>query len=139
EGVKSQYPFKIIIFDIDWLEKQIVRQPRLYKHYFQSEEKSTSYHSIRSTTDLQVYTAGKMPSKAVRGSLTWWRTNLELETSKLNKKIGFFHPEFMGCDHTGIYLSETVQGDFRMISQSSLMIAYLENDEQFGTIAEIMI
>jgi hypothetical protein len=139
EGVKNQYPFKILIFDVDWLETQMRRQPSLYKRYFENEERNKSIYSIRNTTELQIYTAGKMPSEAIRGGITKWRSDLEFESTTLNKKIGFFHPEFAGCDHSGIYLSETVQEDFRMISQSNLIIAYLENSEQFGTLTEIMI
>jgi len=138
EGVKSQYPFKILIFDIDWLEKQLNRQTSLIKRYFENQDKRESYYAIRNTTDLQVYTAGKMPKEAIRNALTWWREKLEFEAKDLKSKIGFFHPEFAGCDHSGIYLSETVQQDFRMISQSNLIIAYLETNDQFGTITEIM-
>lgn len=139
DGVKDQYPFKIIVNDIDWLERQLKRQPGLVKHYFENQSRHESLYSVRNTTDLQVYTAGKMPSEAVRGSVTKWRIDTEFEASKLNLKIGFFHPEFAGCDHTGIYLTETVQEDFRMIYQSNLLVAYLEDKEQFGTITEIMI
>lgn len=139
EGVKNQYPFKILVFDIDWLEKQLKRQPSLYQSYFENKERNPAFQSIHQTTDLQIYTAGQMPSEAVRGDVTWWRAQLESESKNLNKKIGFYHPEFSGCDHTGIYLSETVQEDFRMISQSNLVVVYLERDELYGTIAEIMI
>jgi hypothetical protein len=138
ESVKKQYPFKILLFDIDWLEGQLKRLPILYQTYFEDKERNPAFQSIQNT-DLQVYTAGQMPSKAIRGEITWWRKELEKESSKLSKKIGFYHPEFSGCDHTGIYLSETVQEDFRMISQSNLVIVYLERDELYGTIAEIMI
>jgi len=138
EGVKPQYPFKILVFDVDWLEKQLNRQTILIKRYFENQEKRDSHYSIRNSTDLQVYTAGKMPSEAIRNALTWWRENLEYGVKELKIKIGFYHPEFAGCDHSGIYLSETVQNDFRMISQSNLIIAYLETDDQFGTITEIM-
>ena len=44
EGVKTQYLFKILIFDIGWLEKQLNRQPSLYKRYFENDEKRESYH-----------------------------------------------------------------------------------------------
>lgn len=138
-GIKEQFPFKIIINDIDWLESQLKRQPSLIKYYFENQERNESMHSIRNTTELQVYTAGKMPKEAERGAITKWRADTEYEVAKLDTKIGFFHPEFAGCDHSGIWLAETVQNDFRMISQSNLLIAYLENKEQFGTIAEIMI
>lgn len=139
DGVKNQYPFKILIFDIDWLEKQLKLQPIFYQSYFENRERNTMFHTIRQSTDLQVYTAGKMPSEAIRGSLTWWRSELENQSIGLNKKIGFYHPEFSGCDHTGIYLSETVQEDFRMIAQSNLIVVYLDHEELYGTIAEIMI
>ena len=139
EGVKDQYPFKILIKDIDWLERQLQRQPGLVKYYFENQVRNENVYSIRNTSDLQIYTAGKMPEEAVRGEITKWRIETELEVAKLNIKIGFFHPEFVGCDHKGIYLTETVQEDFRMISQSNLLVAYLEDKEQFGTITEIMI
>lgn len=139
EGVKNQYPFKILIYDVDWLEKQLSRQVNLYKRFFENQERNLSFNRIKNSTDIQIYTAGKMPTEAFRGSITTWRSNLEFESIRLNKKIGFFHPEYAGCDHTGINLSQTVEEDFRMISQSNLMIAYLEDDEQFGTLTEIMI
>ena len=139
EGIKKDYPFKIIINDIDWLESQLKREPSLYKFYFENDERNELIYSINNSTDLQIYTAGKMPSLALRGQITKWRSELEISCSNLKSKIGFYHPEFAGCDHTGIYLSETVQSDFRMISQSNLLIAYLEDKEQFGTITEIMI
>ena len=125
DGIKDQYPFKIIVNDIDWLERQLKRQPGLVKYYFENQNRNENLYSIRNTTDLQVYTAGKMPSEAVRGAITKWRIDTEHEASNLDIKIGFFHPEFAGCDHTGIYLTETVQEDFRMISQSNLLVAYL--------------
>lgn len=139
DGVRKDYPFKIIINDIDWLESQIKREPSLYKYYFENDQRNEQIYSIKNSTDLQIYTAGKMPSIALRGQITTWRNDLEISSTKLKNKIGFYHPEFAGCDHTGIYLSETVQSDFRMISQSNLLIAYLEDNEQFGTITEIMI
>ncbi len=139
EGAKEQFPFKIIIKDIDWLERQLKRQPSLVKFYFENHARTNDLYSIRNTTDLQIYTAGKMPHNAIRGEITKWRSDLELETSSLDTKIGFFHPEYAGCDHTGIYLTETVQEDFRMISQSNLLVAYLEDKQQFGTITEIMV
>lgn len=139
EGVKNQYPFKILVFDIDWLEGQLKRQPGLYRRFFENRERNPFLQSIQQTTDLQIYTAGQMPSEAIRGAVTWWRAQLESESKSLNKKIGFYHPEFSGCDHTGIYLSETVQEDFRMISQSNLIVVYLDRNELYGTIAEIMI
>jgi hypothetical protein len=139
EVAKEQYPFKILIKDIDWLERQLKRQPGLVRFHFENHERSNDLHLIRNTTDLQIYTAGKMPDKAIRGQITKWRADLELETSSLDTKIGFFHPEYAGCDHTGIYLTETVQEDFRMISQSNVLVAYLEDKEQFGTITEIMV
>lgn len=139
EGIRKNFPFKIIINDIDWLEKQLKREPSLYKHYFENTLRNDHLYYIKDNTDLQIYTAGKMPSKAYRGEITKWRENLENSSTKLNFKIGFYHPEFAGCDHTGIYLSETVQSDYRMIAQSNLLIAYLEDNEQFGTITEIMI
>lgn len=139
EEIKKDYRFKIIINDIDWLESQLQREPNLYKFYFENDERNELIYSIKASTDLQIYTAGKMPSEALRGEITEWRSNLESSCSILKNKIGFYHPEFAGCDHTGINLSETVQSDFRMISQSNLLIAYLEDKEQFGTITEIMI
>jgi|GEM_PF-5367960 hypothetical protein len=139
DEVKKQYPFRILIFDVDWLEKQLTRQPLLFKLFFENQEQSIVYSNIKTNTELQVYTAGKMPSEAVRGIVTWWRNDLEFEASKLARKIGFFHPEFAGCDHSGIELSQTVEQDFRMISQSNLIIAYLDNEDQFGTLTEIMI
>ncbi|CDF79289.1 hypothetical protein BN863_15770 [Formosa agariphila KMM 3901] len=139
DGISKDYPFKIIINDIDWLESQLKREPSLYKHYFENDDRNEQIYSLKNSTDLQIYTAGKMPSIALRGQITKWRNDLEISSSKLKNKIGFYHPEFAGCDHTGIYLSETVQSDFRMISQSNLLIAYLEDNEQFGTISEIMI
>ena len=139
EGIRKDYTFKIIINDIDWLESQLKREPSLYKYYFENNQRNEQIYSIKNSTDLQIYTAGKMPNIALRGQITKWRNDLEINSTKLKNKIGFYHPEFVGCDHTGIYLSETVQSDFRMISQSNLLIAYLEDNEQFGTIAEIMI
>lgn len=139
ESVAEQFPFKILIKDIDWLESQLKRQPGLVKFYFENHERVNDLSAIRNSTDLQIYTAGKMPSKAIRGAITKWRADVELEVSTLGIKIGFFHPEYAGCDHTGIYLTETVQEDFRMISQSNLLVAYLEDKEQFGTITEIMV
>lgn len=139
DGIKEQFPFKIIINDIDWLESQLKRQPSLIKYYFENQERNESVYTVRNTSQLQVYTAGKMPKEAERGAITKWRADIEYEAAKLDTKIGFFHPEFAGCDHSGICLTETVQNDFRMISQSNLIIAYLEDKEQFGTITEIMI
>lgn len=139
DGIRKDYHFKIIINDIDWLESQLKREPSLYKYYFENNERNEQIYFIKNSTDLQIYTAGKMPSIALRGQVTKWRSDLEINSIKLKNKIGFFHPEFAGCDHTGIYLSETVQSDFRMISQSNLLIAYIEDNEQFGTITEIMI
>ena len=139
DGIRKDYSFKIIINDIDWLESQIKRDPNLYKYYFENDQRNEQIYLIKNSTDLQIYTAGKMPSIALRGQITSWRNDLEVSSTKLKNKIGFYHPEFAGCDHTGIYLSETVQSDFRMISQSNLLIAYLEDNEQFGTITEIMI
>lgn len=139
EGVKKNYSFKIIVNDVDWLESQLKREPSLYKYYFENDERNEQIYTFKNQTDLQVYTAGKMPSIALRGQITKWRYDLEVSSSKLKNKIGFYHPEFAGCDHTGIYLSETVQSDFRMISQSNLLIAYIEDNEQYGTITEIMI
>lgn len=139
DGIRKDFPFKILVNDIDWLESQLKREPSLYKFYFDNEERNEQIYSIKNSTDLQIYTAGKMPSVALRGEITKWRYDLEVDSSKLKNKIGFYHPEFAGCDHTGIYLSETVQSDFRMISQSNLVIAYLEDKQQFGTITEIMI
>lgn len=139
DGVRKDYNFKIIINDIDWLENQLKREPSLYKYYFENSSRNEQIYSIKNNTELQIYTAGKMPSNAVRGEITQWREELENSSSILENKIGFYHPEYAGCDHTGIYLSETVQSDFRMIAQSNLLIAYLEDNEQFGTITEIMI
>mgnify|MGYP006286966857 CR=1 FL=1 len=139
DGVRKDFPFKIIINDIDWLESQLKREPNLYKYYFENDARNEQIYSLKNSTDLQIYTAGKMPAIALRGLITPWRNDLEINSSKLKNKIGFYHPEYAGCDHTGIYLSETVQSDFRMISQSNLLIAYIEDNEQFGTITEIMI
>ena len=139
EGIKDDYPFKIIINDIDWLENQLKLEHSLYKFYFEKGERNEQIYSIKNSTDIQIYTAGKMPSVALRGQITKWRSDLENSCSNLKNKIGFYHPEYAGCDHTGIYLSETVQSDFRMISQSNILVAYLEDEEQFGTITEIMI
>ena len=139
DGIQNQYPFKILLFDIDWLELQFKRQPSLYQRYFENKERDSAHSVLHQPTDLLVYTAGQMPSEAVAGAINWWRKDLETESSKLSKKIGFYHPEFSGCDHTGIFLSETVQEDFRMIAQSNLIIVYLDRDELYGTIAEIMI
>lgn len=138
ENVKSDYNFKIKILDVDWLDRQLKRRPSLVKEYFENHTRKIKYPIVENP-DLQIYTAGKMPSEAVRGALTWWRENLQRETLKFGHKIGFFHPEFVGCDHTGIYLSETVLNDFHMISKSDLFIAYLEENEQYGTVTEIMI
>ncbi|UVD80067.1 restriction endonuclease [Myroides albus] len=139
DGVRKDYSFKILINDIDWLENQLRREPSLYKYYFENISRNEVIYSIKNNTQLQIYTAGKMPSNAIRGEITEWRNNLEIGSSILGSKFGFYHPEFAGCDHTGIYLSETVQSDFRMIAQSDILIAYLEDNEQFGTITEIMI
>jgi len=139
DGVRKNYQFKIKVSDIDWLESRLKKEPSLYKFYFENGSRNESIYYINNSNDLQIYTAGKMPSVALRGQITKWRYDLEVSCSKLKNKIGFYHPEFAGCDHTGIYLSETVQSDFRMISQSNLLIAYLEDREQFGTITEIMI
>jgi len=139
EGVKKHYPFKVLLFDKDWLNEQLKRQPSLYQSYFENNDRNSSFQPVLQSTDLQVYTAGQMPSDAIRGQITWWRSELEAATTKLSKKIGFYHPEYFGCDHTGINLSETVQEDFRMIAQSHLIIAYLERDELYGTLTEIMV
>ncbi|WP_026705186.1 restriction endonuclease [Flavobacterium soli] len=139
QQVKTEYSFKIHIFGVDWLENQLQKSPLLYKRFFEKNDTYSHLFRVNPNTDLQIYTAGKMPTEAIRNSITWWRKELQNETKMLQKKIGFYHPEFAGCDHTGIYLSETVQTDFGMISQSDLVIAYLENREQFGTITEIMI
>ncbi len=139
EQVKNQYQFKILIFDIDWLENLLKKQNSLYRRYFENATDYNYLNPIKTTTDLQIYTAGKMPSTAIRGAITWWRESLENEVSKLNQKLGFFHPEFAGCDHTGIFLADTVEQDFRMIAKSNVVIAYLEDKEQFGTLTEIMI
>jgi hypothetical protein len=138
ESVKSDYKFKINVLDVDWLDRQLNRQPFLAKEYFENYDRKRSYEIVENT-DLQIYTAGKMPSEAVRGALTWWREALQREILKSGQKIGFYHPEYAGCDHNGIYLSETILNDFRMILKSNLVMAYLEENEQYGTITEIMI
>lgn len=138
EMVKKSFSFKIVIFDVDWLNTQLKKQPTLVKIYFENLERKKTFE-IYENTDLQIYTAGKMPSKAVRGSLPWWREEFQKKILSSGKKIGFYHPEYAGCDHTGIYLSETVVDDFQMISKSNLIIVYLEENEQYGTITEIMI
>jgi HJR/Mrr/RecB family endonuclease len=138
ESVKNQYAFKINILDVDWLDRQLNNQPYLVKEYFENYDRKRTYDIVENT-DLQIYTAGKMPSEATRGALTWWREEFQREVLKLGHKIGFYHPEFTGCDHTGIYLSETVLNDFQMIAKSNLVMVYLEENEQYGTITEIMI
>lgn len=140
-GVESQYTFKIKLFDLDWFELQMKRLPDLNRFFEVGANIPTrgSVRKIHSKVDLTIYTAGKMSSEAERGAVTWWRAAIEKESARLQKSIGFYHPEFAGCDHSGIDMAETVQHDFQMIYNSNLIIVYLNNEDQFGTMTEIMI
>lgn len=42
----------------DWLEEQL----RRHQSYFENKGRNPAFQSIHQTTDLQVYTAGQMPS-----------------------------------------------------------------------------
>lgn len=67
-----------------------------------------------------------------------WRVTLQ-NLCKDDTEIGFYHPEFFGCDHGGINAGETVLMDSVMIEKADVAIAYLNKEELYGTIAELLI
>lgn len=143
EAAKSSYNLDIQIVDIDYLEKELMRDTQLFKQFFGSTRHDTDEwygHLVGPRThDLIIYTAGEMPEDASRGAIADWRKNIENCVSAKNMSVEFFHPEFMGCDHCGIDANETVSMDTYMLQKSDALIAYLNKEELYGTITEIML
>lgn len=92
----------------------------------------------RPPNSLLIYTAGEMPDDVERGAIGEWRQELESKVKSKHLNVDFYHPEFVGCDHGGINTEVTVSMDSYMIQKSDVVIAYLNNEELLGTIAEIM-
>lgn len=147
EGIKNKYLFEINIVDIDYLENELSLDSKLFDRFFKEGKKTDEsegygwYDQLIGprTHDLMIYTAGEMPEEAVPGAMAEWRRRLEKEVKTKKFNVGFFHPEFFGCDHTGINAVETVAMDKNMIQKADALIAYLNNEELYGTITEIML
>ena len=143
EKIKSEYKFTITIIDIDYFGNELSKDKQLYERFFEKIEipKSNWYDYLigPKTHKITIYTAGKMPEETTRKTITKWRKNIENKVRSRKLDVGFFHPEFIGCDHRGINTEETVSIDTHMIQQSDALIAYLNEDELYGTIVEIMI
>lgn len=144
ESAKNDYNFEIKIIDIDYLENELLKDPQLYRKFFEKNNfyKDPWYEMLigpRPNKSLFVYTAGEMPDEVERGAIGKWRQNIENEVKSKKLDVGFFHPEFVGCDHGGITADVTVSYDSYMIQKSDAVIAYLNNEELFGTITEIML
>jgi len=89
--------------------------------------------------EMKVYLAGKIkPLEISRGvnCITPWRKKV-VQLAE-TKQVSFLLPEGAGCDHGGLDPELTVNEDIKMISESEHVIAYLSENEQYGTIVEIL-
>lgn len=146
----SRYKFEIKPVDIDFLNNELETDSHLRNRFFPppslaKEEAvivNTGWYErlIQPRTELlTIYTAGKMPAEPTRGAQMKWRIDLEHEARKVRSEIAFFHPEFIGCDHTGVNADETVASDAAMIRRADAIVAYLDQDELYGTITELLV
>ena len=138
-------------FHVDWMdatyiENYLHKDSQIYERFFKEKNQIINqsidnfYHVITGprTNKIMVYTAGEMPSEVERHAIHKWRATLQ-NLCKDDFEIGFYHPEFFGCDHGGINAGETVLMDSVMIEKADVAIAYLNKEELYGTIAELLI
>ncbi len=147
-GIKKKYTFKIVTLDIDYLDNQLSKYPQLHLKFFEKTKfiklikENPHYDRLigpKPNNSFWIYTAGEMPEEVERGAIGQWRQRLENEVHSKNINVTFLHPEFVGCDHGGITAHETVSWDSYMIQKSDAIVAYLNNEELYGTITEIML
>jgi hypothetical protein len=142
EAQQQDIPFNVI--DIDYLENELLKDTSLKNRFFPIDKSKITdkwYDSLIGprTHNLMIYTAGEMPEETDRNAKAKWRFKLEKAVELLSLDVGFFHPEFIGCDHRGINAGETVSMDAHMVQKSDAIIAYLNNEELLGTIIEVML
>ncbi|MFZ3382901.1 MAG: restriction endonuclease [Candidatus Methanoperedens sp.] len=146
--IKNHYTFQIVTLDIDYLEDQLSKDRQLYLKFFEKTQfiksiKENPHYDVligpKPKNSFWIYTAGEMPDEVERGAIGQWRQRLENEVQPKNINVTFLHPEFVGCDHGGITAHETVSWDSYMIQKSDAIVAYLNDEELYGTITEIML
>ena len=88
---------------------------------------------------MKVYLAGPMAQEATRGAVAEWRTATKETFAMLLPwvEIDWLFPEAMGCDHRGIHLFGTAVGDMDLLRDSDIVLAWLDDINRAGTIAEV--
>jgi nucleoside 2-deoxyribosyltransferase len=88
---------------------------------------------------MNIYLAGPMAKTTCRGDIAPWRRAIIEEALQVRPELSWLTPEWEGCDHMGIWLSETVKRDLDLLSKADgcLVVVDEEGWHRSGTLVEL--